>query len=91
MPAQQKPSPNTSKKQSGDLMSMIREAGDAAMLRVAQSKDLTLNSSAGGKEEDTSPRLRTVEKLRTTAAESLVAEGRAKDLNRALELVDKEF
>ena len=64
---------------------------DEVMLQVAQSKDLASNSPAGGKEEDTSPRLRTVEELRTTAAESLVAEGAAKDLDEALEMVKEEF
>ena len=64
---------------------------DEAMLQVAQSKDLTSNSLAGGKDEGTSPRLRTVEELRTTAAESLVARGIAKDLDEALEMVDEQF
>ena len=64
---------------------------DEAMLQVAQSKDLTSNSPAGGKEEGTSPRVPTVDQLRTTAAESLVARGIAKDLDEALEMVDEQF
>ena len=63
-----------------DLISLIREVGDQAMADVA--KELGLSKKP-------SPSL--ANKLRTTAAQSLVARGLASNLDEALKMVDEEI